>query len=218
MAMPKVTGIAQIYDGVADMRKEGHTLQEIGAHCGVSRETIRQVLAKYYPNLKPVVLNETEAAKLLGISTYMLSCLRQRSLISPIPHGRCGQYYDLALIVKAGDLIFKPCRLCGKKVKRVYCPKCGKKVRRNQYLVMSPEEKEKFRGRCVNWRQRHPERYKVSQARARATFRAKRIAKTGKLIGVEDTHGNPIKVIIKEAPGNDDSHSASSSGTGPSVG
>ena len=39
--------VVEIYDGqIADMRRDGFTLQRIGDKIGVSRERVRQILAK----------------------------------------------------------------------------------------------------------------------------------------------------------------------------
>ena len=54
-------GVVQIYDGlIADMRKEGYTLQEIGDKVktpnhpmGVTKERVRQVLHRFYPAAQP---------------------------------------------------------------------------------------------------------------------------------------------------------------------
>jgi len=61
-------GINERYgDLIVTLRSEGKTLQQIGDQLGVSRERVRQVLAKYWPGCRPPPSGE-EAAKMLGMS------------------------------------------------------------------------------------------------------------------------------------------------------
>jgi len=64
----QAVGIYEEYgDLIATLRSEGKTLQRIGNLLGVSRERVRQVLAKYWPGCR-LPLSSEEAAKMLGMS------------------------------------------------------------------------------------------------------------------------------------------------------
>ena len=77
-------GINEKYgDLIVTLRSDGKTLQQIGNQLGVSRERVRQVLAKYWPGCRPPPSGE-EAAKMLGMSYRQFRAAAKAVGVQPI--------------------------------------------------------------------------------------------------------------------------------------
>lgn len=162
-------GVWAVYDGqMADMRRQGYSLQAIGDVVGVTRERIRQILGRRYGRVEMEVLNEEAAARALGCPSHKLRGLRKRGMIHPEHHG-LRWAYSLEQIKRAKALL-KPICSCGCKLPinylGKYCPKCGELRSRHRYLLSSEEAKERHKEMVRRWRERNRERYRETLRRA----------------------------------------------------
>jgi DNA-binding CsgD family transcriptional regulator len=85
--MPQ-TGVWHIHGAeIADLIRQGVSTAEIGRRFGVSRQRIWALLAKHNLATRAPMLNQKEAAALLGCCGAFLTGLEQKGLISPIHSG-----------------------------------------------------------------------------------------------------------------------------------
>ena len=118
-------GIYEEYgDLIVTLRSDGKTLQQIGDLLGVSRERVRQVLAKYWPGCRPPPSGE-EAAKMLGMSYRQFRAAVKTVGVQPInktPNRMRWAPEVLPLISMAHKS--SECYTCGQPLpssRRVYC-------------------------------------------------------------------------------------------------
>jgi len=100
--MPK-TGVWHTHGAeIEELISQGVNMAEIGRRLGVSRERIRAVLASHKLSTRAPMLNQKEAATLLGCCDGFLTRLDQKGLISPIHSGLKGSpvYYPESELVK----------------------------------------------------------------------------------------------------------------------
>jgi lambda repressor-like predicted transcriptional regulator/predicted nucleic acid-binding Zn ribbon protein len=118
-------GINEKYgDLIVTLRSEGKTLQQIGNQLGVSRERVRQVLAKYWPGCRPPPSGE-EAAKMLGMSYRQFRAAAKAVGVQPINRSPTSirWAHDVLPLISMAQ---KPsdCYTCGRPLpsgRRVYC-------------------------------------------------------------------------------------------------
>ncbi len=133
-------GIADAYNGtIPEMRRKGYPLQKIADRCDVSRERVRQVLNKYYPNARPGSLTESEAARVLECSAYLLTQMRQRGSVSPKRYGHYWVYSNKDIEI-ARQALQRCCVHCGRRISTTsrnfkYCPECSDRRRRYRYWL-----------------------------------------------------------------------------------
>lgn len=72
---------------IDDLMRQGMSMAEIGRRFGVSRERIRVVLKAHKFVTKAPMLNQKEAAALLGCCSAFLRGLEYKGVISPIHSG-----------------------------------------------------------------------------------------------------------------------------------
>ena len=160
--MAKRTSIADIYkDKIATWRQEGCTLQEIGDKCNVSRERIRQILEKFYPDkLHHNLLSTEAAAKQIPCSPDRFAAIASSMSLSPIIDKGKGRvkFWD-------GDAVrlvsqFKSCRICGSPIRQLkrfaYCShNCYQESKKYKHKSLEA------RKRCIRsahkWQRNHPE-------------------------------------------------------------
>ncbi len=138
-------GIYQEYgDLIVALRSEGRTLQQIGDQLGVTRERVRQVLSKHYPDCSAPPSTEA-AAKMVGMSYRRFRSIANRLGIQPIARTRTRIRWSPNVLPALLSADKPPsCRVCGRNVpppRRVYCSEeCVNEARscRNR----SPKEKE----------------------------------------------------------------------------
>lgn len=176
--------VVELYNGtIPDMRKEGYSLQAIGDFCGgVTRERIRQILNKFYPNTVSPLLNENKAEKLLGFPPCSLLQLRRKGLVKPIRRGTFF-LYDRAELEKAMLIYYgRSCPMCGKTVPfhHTYCPECAQIRRHNHYRFLTPEQKRKHHALTRRWREAHPERWREIQMKAALALKQRKVEKESK--------------------------------------
>ncbi len=178
--MPPSTGIRDIYNGtIPNMRKEGYTLQEIGNTMGVTRERIRQILARFYGNAKTDLLPEGRVAKIIGCNSHRLEKLRKQGVLTP-RHTSYDWLYSKEEIEKAISLLQgKLCVYCNqpiplKKHLSKYCEVCSKERRRYGYPFLSPQTKAKAALKAKDWMKRNPEKTIEMNRRASQKYEAKK--------------------------------------------
>lgn len=140
--------VLETYNGeIANMRRQGYTLQAIGDTVGVSRERIRQILFKYYPGVKMSLLPENQMAKVIGCLPDRLTKLRTSGMVNPKHLGKF-YLYSTEDMGEAMLALQRNCSHCGahlplKGNSRKYCPECSRESRRYHYPFMSEEAKKK---------------------------------------------------------------------------
>lgn len=175
-------GVRDIYNGeVANLRSCGYTLQEIGDKCGVTRERIRQILHRFYPdNLYPDVFMTHEISIKLGISDGRVLSLCKRMNISPIktPHHSRWDQYVLPLLSYTISHIF--CRVCGKPVeppRTIYCSAECNQIYGDSRYSRSAEYREKQKICHKRWRENHHERVRELNRKAGKAYYSRLRAK-----------------------------------------
>lgn len=169
----------QVYNGqIAELRKQGNTLQQIGNRVGVTRERIRQILKEQYGKIEIPLLPEYKAAELIGCSYWRLRCLRKSSVINPIHMGHYWRY-SLDDMEAAMLAVLRFCKHCGEPLPlesplSVYCPKCSKEMVRYNYPFRSDEGKKRYREAVRRWQQQHPERVRELARKASLKYSRKK--------------------------------------------
>jgi hypothetical protein len=137
-------GIYQEYgDLIVALRGEGRTLQQIGDQLGVTRERVRQVLSKHYPDFSAPPSTE-EAAKMLGMSYRHFRSVANRVGIQPIARTRNRIRWSPDELAAVSSADTPPdCRICGFRLpptRRVYCSEeCANEARRHRKRSPNPK-------------------------------------------------------------------------------
>ena len=136
-------GVWGKYDNqIADMRRQGYSLQQIGDSVGVTRERIRQLLKRKIRRLiEPIVCNEDEAARRIGCNSIVLVHLRKRGLVNPKRYSFFW-LYDASEMDKAKQLV-EASRQWHKSVV-VICGQCGKEFTLMRYAYNARTRKRKL--------------------------------------------------------------------------
>jgi len=188
--MSKSTGAYDIYNGlIPEMRKEGHSLQAIGDACGgISKERVRQIIAKYYPGTQVLLLSEAQASKMLG---FRLECLRRKNLIILKKTGN-RFLYDRNALEKAMLIYYSVhfCKDCGKIIPvarfRKYCPECAQIRHRNYYPFKTPKQQREHLARNTAWQKAHPERVREIHRKAMRKKRREHFTTTTYIVTFEN--------------------------------
>jgi ribosomal protein S14 len=185
--MKKNTGVYTVYNGmIPKMRTNGSTLQEIGNRCGVTRERIRQVLNKYYPdNLHASAFTTEHLARELEISRYCVRSLCNQLGIKPLraprEHGKL-VLWDKKALPKLR--IAHTCQICGKPIpkgRRYYCSQqC--QIQTAKYKYRPPKYKREHSLAVRRWQKEHPEIVKASAKKAQRKYQDKVLANCKYLI------------------------------------
>jgi DNA-binding transcriptional MerR regulator len=152
----------RVYLGqIAEMRRQGYSLQQIGNKVGFTRERIWQILASYYPSVAPESVSEGEAARIIDCPLSRLDSLRKKGIVKPKRRGDIWRYskFDLK---EATLALQRRCRHCNTVIpmrhRGVYCAECQKKSKHNNYPFLSEQAKRNARERNRQWKERHRER------------------------------------------------------------
>lgn len=182
LAMPDTKtrkSVWEAYNGqLADMRRSGASLRQIGNITGVTRERIRQILKRHYGKIQVPFLTEKRAARIIGCGDWRFKKLREQGLLKPKHMGR-RWLYDRDELEKAMLLLQRVCTHCGKPIPIVargykYCMKCSEDYRRNYYPFLDDDGKRAFIKANLSWRKRHPEKVREIQRKASRRFEEKR--------------------------------------------
>ena len=101
------------YNGyIADKRKAGATLEEIGKEVGISRERVRQILMEHYGTTKMTSLLTTgQLSQLVGLTKTTVVNYRKRGIIKPANNNLCHPLYGIDAVEVISAL--RRCRICG---------------------------------------------------------------------------------------------------------
>ena len=114
---------------IIKLRQLGYSLQYIGKSGGISRQAVSERL-KRYPNIKPLLVWEREAARTIGCPVDYLVKLRERGLTIL---GKAGIHwvYSPEDIRRVQLSMQRTCPHCGVQFalssQRKYCPECSTK-------------------------------------------------------------------------------------------
>jgi len=170
-------------DTMQQMRQSGLTLEQIGSRFGITRERVRQLLARDYGSTRVrELLTTTELRRLAGCTQKYIDNLRQRGVIQPamvIGHGRTlWKPETIATVIMYIDR--HRCPVCGKAVpsnRRVYCSReCYLETRR--YKNQPEEVKRRHNETVKQWLAEHPEEAKHIQQRKQRRRQAKKALHT----------------------------------------
>lgn len=168
----------EAYNGqLADMRRSGASLQQIGDKAGVTRERIRQILKRHYGKIQVPLLVEKQAARIIGCGEWRLEKLREQGMLNPKHMG--GRWlYDRDELEKAMLLLQRVCAHCDEPIPLAvptfkYCEKCSRDRYRNQWPFLSEDAKKAATAAHYSWQKRHPERVREILRKAGRTFREK---------------------------------------------
>lgn len=202
----------ETYNGqIADMRRQGHTLQEIGNTVGVTRERVRQILTEHYGRVEISLFKEAGAAKIIGCSAERLKKLRENGVVVPTRSGKWFWLYSRGEMEKAMLALQRNCEHCGAPlpIKNIgkRCPKCKADYVRNTYPFKNDEGKRKHIESCIRWQKNHPERHRKLCNKAVKKYQQRKnkehYAKTQYLVVYGEVM--PIGSIVK-ATGCENSH------------
>ena len=160
--MARKISIAEVYkDEIGTWRQEGCTLQEIGDRCHVSRERVRQILKKLYPDkLHHNFLSTEAAARQIPCSPDRFATIASGIGLTPVVDkgkGRAKFWDDNAVRLVS---MYKSCRICGSPIREVkrsaYCSlSCYQESKK--YKHKSPEAKRRCVQSAHKWQRKNPE-------------------------------------------------------------
>lgn len=156
-------------DQIADMRRQGHTLQVIGSTIGVTRERVRQIIKEHYGEIKRNLLTEPNVARIIGCSVTRLQNLRRSGVINPIRYEGF-HFYDRSETEKAMLVLQRNCKHCRiplpiQNISK-YCSRCQAEYRRYAYPFLSDEARKKANECSKRWQKEHPEQFRKTSRRA----------------------------------------------------
>ena len=147
MGTKRGAGVHAVFNGVIPaLRSKGHTLQEIGDRCGVTRERIRQILRDYYPekNQRPVYFITRKAlSKLIKHSCGTIRDLENEGLLTPIKRGSLSLYHTKD-IAKIQALVEERIISRRSPITELTCESCGVKFYRKYSYFRSPHTTGRF--------------------------------------------------------------------------
>lgn len=157
--MEKKTAIELYGEDIRRLTEEGYSCDQIGKKLGVSRQRIWKLRKRFYPEAKPKWPNDSQTAKIFGISVSTLKNLRERDLIHPLMVGHFYRYDDNAQeeIKKVRN---RSCRICGSPIPPRHwalCLKCSAQIKDPKLRLALPGEREKHNIAMRNWKKRHTE-------------------------------------------------------------
>ena len=170
--MDKV-GAFQIYNGeILSMRKEGRTLQDIGDTVGVSRQRVKQIMDKRWPQEKVQLPTTCSCVKRLGISCEWFEKIAKQLGLSPHIFSVYRIWNPEAYNSIKEYLENRKCGTCGAKLsvdKRVYCShECY--LTSVKHINRSDKSRERHKFLVKRWRRTHPKEFREIQQRADKTY------------------------------------------------
>lgn len=155
----------QLYgDQIIAERKKRKSLRLVGSKFGVSGEYIRILLIKHCGTTKiSSALSEAEVARKLGVSSKLISRIREDGLTKPQRFNRVWLYppeqvEDIRKYIEEHTI----CLICGKPKRphSVVCATCWTKYR---WHLVDNEGKDRMTKASKSWAQRNLDRYKERQ-------------------------------------------------------
>ena len=172
--------VREIYDGEVATLRADHTLQEIGDKCGVTRQRIKQILDRFYPDRANLTaLTSGQIAQILGISTNRVSQLCERNNIIPIRKvHHAPTFYSQDVPSRLAEIIASVvCKVCGNHIewpRTSYCSEECAKVYPNARYRRSLEFRQKRVLSAKRWNEKNPEKVKAIRKRTQEKRAAKR--------------------------------------------
>jgi len=164
---------------IATMRRQGHTLQEIGETVGITRERARQILVEFRGSTATAfgeLMTTKELAEVTGYSRSHISALKGEGIIEPSGIGKEGTHLwgpDCVIQVQARG----KCKICDKpipKQRRRYCSEACY-VEANKYKNRSEAQRKDQDKRTQLWKMQHPEQVREIQKRASQKYQQKQL-------------------------------------------
>jgi excisionase family DNA binding protein len=164
---------------IALLRRNGHTLSAIGARYGLTRERVRQILAKQAVDGFADLVTLAEAADRLGCNVTRLRRMIKGGELSPIRLDGARRFLVSTVQVEqlaADTAVQWRCTVCGRPLparRRKYCSaECYE--RHWSYRNWSPQRKDKHRRLVERWRAEHPDKARQIRRRAGRKYQLKR--------------------------------------------
>lgn len=159
------------------LRARGLTLQEIADRYGLTRERIRQILAKSGPPIQiepcdPELVGSTRASEILHVATYKFQRLVDQGQVK-VACTKGGRHLFRLSDLRGFAQESRSCRICGAPIlnprARCYCSAdCRNEA--HSYRYWSDDKKQRHREAIEQWQAQHPEKYRQIQARASKTY------------------------------------------------
>lgn len=175
----KFGGVYQLLGGqIPEMVKGGATLQEIADKGGVTRERIRQIIKKHYPDIMSDYISESKLLRILDMSYKAFRSFGKSKNIVPdkIVSDNSTHLYLKSRIKSIKKLVTKHCKICRtviKSIRKTYCAECAPKIRRNHYKYSTKKQRVKHQRATKNWQRQHPKQYKIILDKAKIKYKAK---------------------------------------------
>lgn len=166
-------------EDIARLRQQGHTLSAIGTRYGLTRERVRQILARQAVDGFSGLLTLTEAAARLECSVARLRQMIKAGSLTPVrPDGSRRFLVSIAQLdqLAADRTVHKRCAVCGAVLpprRRKYCS-AACYDRQWSYSNWSEQRKDKHRLLVERWREEHPEKARQIRQRAGRKYQLKR--------------------------------------------
>lgn len=201
------------------LKRRGYSLQWIGDRFGVTRERVRQILAKHYGEIHIELLPENKVARVIGCTVSRLKALKQKGILTPKHYGHAW-LYKRDEMEKAILALQRNCQHCGQPILVgdggwKYCPECREEHKRYSYPFRTGEGKKKCEEASRSWKRRNPEKARISQKRAEQKRQEKRRREhysIQRYIVVSKSEIMPIGSVFK-AIGSKNSHLILANGT-----
>lgn len=122
--MPKLTAWDTYNGYIADKRKAGATLEEIGKEVGVTRERVRQILMEHYGTTKMTpFLTSEQLSQLVNLTRDTITEYRRRGIIKPVNSSPRRPLYGMDALKAISD--HRRCRICGEPILTKCCAYCS---------------------------------------------------------------------------------------------
>src|SRR2546429_4383411 len=164
------------YSATPVLRRNGHPLSAIGARYGLTRERVRQILAKQAVDGFADLVTLTEAADRLGCNVTRLRRMIKEGLLSPMRLDGSRRFLVSTVQLEqlaADAALHWCCAVCGRPLparRRKYCSaECYE--RQWSYRNWSPQRKDKHRRLVERWRAEHPDKARQIRRRAGRKYR-----------------------------------------------
>lgn len=140
---------------IATMRRQGHTLQEIGDTVGITRERARQILVEYYGSTATAsgeLMTTKELAEVTGYTQNRISELKGGGVIEPSGIGKEGTHLwepDCVIQIQTRGR----CKICDKPIpkwRRRYCSEACR-VEASKYKNRPDAVRQAHRVRTRDW-------------------------------------------------------------------
>lgn len=137
---------------IATMRRQGHTLREIGDTVGITRERVRQILVEYYGSTATAsgeLMITRELAEVTGYSRSQIWALKGKGIIEPSGIGKEGTFLwgsDCVIQVQTRGR----CKICDKPIPKRCWRYCSEacRVEAGKYKNRPEAQREDQRSRA----------------------------------------------------------------------